>query len=305
LEIREYCMNILEQANVEPEDYILRELKSAVIKYNNTPKRYLSETRIAINGIKYANLLESLTKEDDPVEILIKFVNPKREGWRYDLPTERLKFTAEGKGAFLGFQPDREGIQAKVDAKGGMIKTVAMFRTSVTRYYYPDTIEARTKREPDVPPPHPPILASFKEHWEFVKENGMIPLELRICAYTPKERFVYRLDLVKGRQIMDFREGLVPYGSMVKHSPLHLLYLDRALSSNKLPELQKKVLEIAFESKGTDPGQIANIFEINATMASNHLAGLARRKLLKPKGTPPAAFYVADLEGIAQSKGYI
>ena len=83
------------------------------------------------------------------------------------------------------------------------------------------------------------------------------------------------------------------------------MYLDRALSSPLLPELQKKILQASFESKGMSPAEISVIFGITETMARNHMEGLVKRGLLTITDKGNVQAYVADTIAIEKFKGFI
>jgi hypothetical protein len=77
-------------------------------------------------------------------------------------------------------------------------------------------------------------------------------------------------------------------------------YLDKILSSQELPDLTKKVLEIFFELEDGDAADIEIGLGITEKMARNNINALEKRGMVDTIGKPPRARYVINLVGIRE-----
>ncbi len=179
-----------------------------------------------------------------------------------------------------------------------------MFRIYVRRFYYPLSINTKTELEQEVKPfPTPPLLCELQEFWRSVKENGYVPFEIVLCAYTKKHRLRYQIDLVRGKLLKDFREGHLPAEKRDDRTPKQLLYLDKILSSHDLTEIHRRVLELSFEMEFIDPGILSHTMKMNQNIAKNNLIGLAKKELLTVKSKGGSEVYIANIDEIVKRKG--
>ncbi len=302
--IKHACRLLLEFApEGEVDTYAMNQMENALLKYLNTRRPHLSEVMYAVNRYIYPTLFHAFHNVEKPKEIILKFKRWEKTGWRYDVPTRVIKINENSRGGFTAFASNKRGIHAEVNKKE-MRNEIAMFRIGITHWFYPESITTVSKKTVE-DERYPPPLMNIQEFWQHVRSTGVIPFQIRLCAYTKSTRVAFNIDLLRNRQLRDFRDGKVGVGSFVARAPIHLLYLDRALSSPHIPDLQKRVLEVVFESKGMGAGDIAHIFDIPEKMARNHLEGLVKKGLLKAEGKPPAQFFVADLENIEKTKGEV
>ncbi|RLF48017.1 MAG: hypothetical protein DRN20_05175 [Thermoplasmata archaeon] len=284
----------------EIDQFAMNKLRSAYIEYRKKKGSIASKFKLYVNGKKYETFYDAFVLVDSPDEIYLKFYGHERTGWKFDVPVVRMKISGGGVGAVEYYKRKVGSIEGGfVDEK---VKTMAGFRVWVEHGYIPQSIKSYSKYTEE---PKWPSLMQVKDLWAFIRERGAIPFKMRVCAYTNEGRITFHLDLTENAQLRDFRSSIISDGALRKIDPLYYLYLDRALSSHLIPELQKKILEVVFESKGMSAGDIAVIFNITERMANNHLKGLVRRGLLKVEGKPPMEQYVADFESLQKTKGII
>ncbi len=302
------CWSVVDKfAPADDKDSTVKsQLRNDLIQYMKIKRAYLGDFEVGVNRIMRSTMYDALVKAKTPKEFFLKFENLRTDdGWRFNTPTSRIKINEQSKGGLIIYNANRKGIKAGWNPTDEGARELAMFRIAVPHFFYPESIKTKSLKGMDADPRHPPLLSTIKEIWGHIKETGMVPFEFKVCAYTRTSRIVYNIDLINKKLIKDFRDGRIQSGSFADVSPIHLMYLDRALSSPLIPDLQRKILQVAFESKGTTPAELSGVFNITVKMAQNHLEGLIKRKLLMLSDRGSQQAYVADIAGIDKIKGYI
>jgi hypothetical protein len=176
----------------------------------------------------------------------------------------------------------------------------AMFRSYLSYFYSPESIKTHSEKIDEKPLVPPKTLCSLHELWEDVRSKGIVPFQMAICAYTQQRRYQYQLDLVDNGLIRDFRDGKIPIANRIFRQPMEYNYLDKILSSQELPDMTKKVLEIFFELEDGDAADIEIGLGITEKMARNNIKALEKRGMVDTIGKPPRARYVINLVGIRE-----
>jgi hypothetical protein len=302
------CWSVVEKfAPAEDRDATVKsQLKNSLITYLKLKKAYLGDFEVGVNRIMRPTMYDALVKAKGPKEFFLKFENLRTDdGWRFNTPASVIKVNEQSKGGVMHYNANRKGIKAGWNPNDEPFRELAMFRIAVPFYFYPESIKTISLRDMGDEPPHPPPLSTITEIWQHINNTGMVPFEFKLCAYTKTSRIVYNIDLINKKLIKDFRDGRIQSGSFGNVSPIHLMYLDRALSSPLLPELQKKILQASFESKGMTPAELSVVFGITEKMARNHMEGLVKRGLLTMTDKGNIQAYIADTVSIEKFKGYI
>lgn len=306
-EVKEKVLRFIEFMDPEHVDqYTERSLISEAIKYYNVSQPYLGSLEIKVNGYDYSSLLDAMYEEDDLIELSLAFTGLTLDPvWTYDVPTRRIKVNEKGKGGVLAYPSDPTKINGQWTPFTEPIRKVAMFRMMFSHYYIPRSAEEAGGVMTIEASLEPPLLDSPRTLWAEVRSGAVVPFEIRLMAYSQERRYAYRIDLLRNGLVKDFRDGRMPIHQWVQREPLDSLYVDKILSTNRLPELQKNIFETVFEGKDIASADIAHGFSITEAMARNHLGGLVKKELVVMDGQPPNETYRANIEYIKETKGDI
>lgn len=289
----EFCQAIMEFAPKDEVDFhAQKQLKRAFYEYKQAPKKPLASTTYVANEKEYDSLLEALVKEEslDTGEIL--FYKPNLdENWDYNTPTKTLTLIGRGVGYVDRFDYDSFALQ-KWD-KGQLMQTdKVMIRAFLSRFYYPQSIKTKSK-DPHASEKRPfvPKLMLLEQLWSDVREKGLVPFEIRVCAYTRDARFSYDLNLIDNQMLKDFRGGQVPPRNRAERTAVDYMNFDMILATTDMKDLVKRVFINLFEVKEATAFDISHTMGITDNMARNGLDAVVSRNLADKVGKSPRETY--------------
>lgn len=297
----ELCQAILHLGPEEEVDlHAEKELRRHYFEYTGANKKALAAASFLVNGTEYASLLEALREEEDLQNLGIRFSRPDlRENWDYNTPTKTLVLMGRGAGflerfSYRAFSLDKWDMSQPVQRENVMI------RGFIRDYYYPRSILSES-RDPLAEPvrPYIPKLVPLEEMWSHVRSTGMVPFEVRICAYTKAARYAYDIDMPRSAMLKDMRGGQAPLRNLAKRSTIDYLNFDMVLASTEMKDIVKGAFINLFEAEKATAIDIAHSMHITDQIAANALSAIAARGLAKVLGSPPMQVFQIDLEALA------
>jgi predicted DNA-binding transcriptional regulator len=147
-----------------------------------------------------------------------------------------------------------------------------------------------------------PRLTTPMEVFDDAVKRKAIPLEIRIMAYTKKDRHAYRLDLASDTLLLDVRAGRFPIHAYRKRSPLLYPMFDTVLVSLDVPDIARNMFEMIFESDRVTLNEIAAALGITRGTAENNLATLITRGLICEEKVHHETVYYVNLSAITGVK---
>jgi len=304
-ETKERCLRVMEFAPPEEnDDFAKRQLGGAIREYQNLPRSFLADGELWVNGTEYPTLLDAIYAEEEVEEFALFFTNMSMKPvWEYDIPTRRIKINAKSRGGLYMFPTTPSDLNRHWDPFSDPVLTRAMFRCFFRYYFVPQSIKTHSNRAEDDPVEGPYLLDTLQRQWRGIRERGIVPFELRLCAYTQDSRYVVRLNILENKQVRDFRASCISIHNHEERSPREMLYLDKLLSNYRIPDHQKDVLEAIYQTGGMTPGDLSVAFGMTDTLASLHMEGLLKKRLVTMEGKPPHATFRPDLDFISEIKG--
>jgi hypothetical protein len=261
----------------------------------------IAEVRFKINQKEFESLLDALTKVETLSEFEIHFYHPKTDGaWEYDTPTRLIKINEQAIGGLMMFPVDPFLLNKwNPDMKPAIAE--AMFRSYLPYYYSPETIKSHSKKVDDKFLVPPRALCTPNELWRDMREKGIVPFQLNICAYTKEIRYKYRINVLENTLLKDFRDNRIPIANRVVRSSLDSFNLDKILSTQELPIIPKRVLQIIFELNEAMVSDIEIGLGITEKMARNAIKSLMKRGFLIVLGKPPQQAYIINLDAVRKT----
>jgi hypothetical protein len=278
------------------DNYAQRHLDQELKKFQRLKEEALADIRFKIDGYQYSSLLDAIYDVDSWKEMEIHFFHPKTDViWEYDTPTKIIKINSVGRGALMIFPVDHFALSQWNSNQEPEIEP-AMFSSYLAHFYSPESIKSQANKVDEKPliPPRP--LCTPYELWKDIKDKGIVPFQMTLCAYSKEKRYVYQLDVLNNALLMDFRNGKIPIANRIPRHTIDFYHLDHFLSTMELPNLAKKVLQVIFELEEVMVADIEIGLGITEKMAMNNVNALAKRGLITPLGKPPKAKYVVDLK---------
>jgi hypothetical protein len=299
--VLELCQRILHFGSEAEVDYHAeKSLKRALFEYRQAPKKGLAKASYMVNGREYESLLLALGE----VEVLrtagIRFSNPNlEENWDYNVPTKAMALVGRGCGWVERFTYKSFSLD-KWDRSQQIQRDNVMLRCFPSKFYFPQSIKTKSI-DPRAEPERPfiPNLVTLEEFWRTVRSTGLVPLEIKICAYTKEVRYSYGIDLVTNRLLKDFRGGQVPLRNKAKRSSIDYLNFDMVLASTDMRELVKKVFIELFEVTEATAFDISHTMGITDVMARNSLDAIVARGIAEKEGRSPREMYFIRSESLA------
>jgi hypothetical protein len=217
--------------------------------------------------------------------------------WDFDIPTKLIEIYPGGLGFINHIRYDSFSIKKWDDSK--YMRTRCMFRAYVSKAFKPkrkgvvgeDQI-LTFKRE------FIPELNTPNEVFQEAVSRGVIPVEIRLIAYTKKRRHAYRLDLATDTLLMDVRAGRLPIHSYrVRPAVLYPMF-DKVLVSLDVPDITRNMFEMIFESDRLTLNELSASLDITRLTAQNNLAALVTRGLVGEERVHHETIYYVNLSAI-------
>ncbi|KYK27675.1 MAG: hypothetical protein AYK23_02140 [Candidatus Proteinoplasmatales archaeon SG8-5] len=291
-----HCQAIMKFGAAEEVDFHAeKQLKSSFYEYKQAKRVPLASSKYLVNEEEYDSLLQAFAEVKELETGGIRFFKPNmKENWDYNTPTSMILLMGDGMGIVERF--DYDSFSLEKWSKGQEVqKELVMLRAFPTRFYVPMSIKTKSK-DPLAGPPrlYIPRLLTLEEFWQDIRANGLVPFEIRVCAYTRSARFSYDIDLVNNRMLKDFRGGQVPPKNKAVRTAMDYMNFDMILASTDMKELVKKVFISLFEVKEATAFDISHTMGITDTMARNGLDAVVSRELADKTGKPPRETYKID-----------
>lgn len=292
-DVLEYCQSIMKFAPEEEVDlHAEKQLKRAFLEYKQGRKTPLASAMYLVNEDEHESLLEAMSN----VAVLenggIRFFKPNlKENWDYNTPTSKIMLVGDGMGVVERFEYDSFSLE-KWSTDQEVQKELVMLRAFPTKFYVPMSIKTKSV-DPLAGDPilYVPKLMTLEELWQDVRNKGLVPFEIKVCAYTRHSRFSYDLNLVDNILIKDFRGGQVPPKNRAVRTAMDYMNFDMVLASTDMKELVKKVFINLFEVKEATAFDISHTMGITDTMAKNALDAVVSRELADKIGKAPREIY--------------
>jgi len=292
-DILEYCQSIMKFAPESEVDlHAEKQLRRAFFEYKQARKTPLASVQYLINEDEYDSLLEAFAK----VAVLetggIRFLKPNlKENWDYNTPTSKIMLMGDGMGVVERFEYDSFSLE-KWSAGQEVQRELVMLRAFPAKFYVPMSIKTKSV-DPLAGDPilYVPKLMTLEEFWQDVRTKGLVPFEIKVCAYTRHSRHTYNLDLVDNKLLKDFRGGQVPPKNRAVRTAMDYMNFDMILASTDMKELVKKVFINLFEVKESTAFDISHTMGITDTMAKNALDAVVSRELADKIGKAPREIY--------------
>ncbi len=282
-ELFEKYLRLMEFApEEEVDEYSTKQLRKRIYRWYNTKREYLINLEYFINGKGYSSILDGFYKEPELTKLKIRFLKPDLKGkWAFTTPPKEL-MEKEGKGVYGCFEYDPARLNGW-SSTGKVKNEIVMVRGYITNFFVPMSIKSKSKyhHAEEIPRIYEPKLEKLSSLWKDV-HAGVLPFGVRICIYTPVERFCINIDPLKDR-LIPHQLCHAPYHNRVKHNAIEYMIFDTVLAKIDIPDLSKKIFEFAFECGGATAPDAAHIFNIQTKIAENHLQSLCNRELVIKK----------------------
>jgi hypothetical protein len=303
-DLLEKCQRIMEFAPPQMVDnYAERHLDQAVKKFQRTKGEVLADIVFKVDGKRYPSLLDAIYEVEIWNELEIGFFHPNTEIiWEYDTPTKIIKINNQGRGALMVFPVNPFSLNQWNPEQEPLVES-AMFSSYLSYFYSPESIKSQSNKVDEKPliPPRP--LCTLHELWHDIRKKGIVPFQLTLCAYSKVKRYVYQLDVLNNKLIIDFRNGKIPIANRKFRETIDYYHLDHFLSTMELPDLAKKVLQVIFELEEVMVADIEIGLGLTEKMAMDNVNALAKRGIIEPLGKPPKAKYIVNLDNMKTIAG--
>jgi hypothetical protein len=335
-DVYESCRKILNFAPPELVNaYSEKMLRLAIVTHiGESGRDDIANVAFGANGKEYPNIFEAISEISDAKELVLIISDFKPDvSWTFSVPTTKIKVLTNGVGwLHLRDKPaaSEEGSGTKEpepplspdhpplpqvippdtpptpqaappgpDAPQACSKQnlKAMFRIYATSHFKPQLLKPG-QDDDDIGMDVPFGIVRFEQLWSGVRKEGIVPLTVKLCAYTQTSRLLYHIDLLRGKLLRDVREDNIPQVNHLKRTGLDFFQLDRVLSMSEVPWLSKKILEIIFESKEIDSPELAHIFHSQENRIDQFVDVLVRRGYVTIAGRPPNEKFVANMDAI-------
>ncbi len=301
------CQKIVHFGPKEEVDFHAeKELKRAFFEYRQAPKKALASISYMVNGKEYASLLEAIVEKEELATAGIRFFNPDlEENWDYNVPTKAIALMGKGMGWVERFTYKSFSLD-KWDKEQQMLRDSVMLRAFPVRFYFPQSIKTKSI-DPRAAPvrPYVPKLITLEALWRVIRDKGLVPFEIRVCAYTKEQRYSYDLDLVNNRLLKDFRGGQVAVRNRAERSSIDYLNFDMILASTEMKDIVKKAFIELFEVTEATAFDISHTMGITDLMGKNSLDAIVSRGLADKEGNPPRESYSINSENLAKAASLV
>ena len=326
-EIYTECRKILGFANPQLVNaYSEKMLRQTLdIHLSEAGKNDIAKVGFKVNGKDYTLFHEALAEINEFKEIEFVFSNYIPGAWIFAVPTIRAKILLNGVGWLqLLSKPehDLENESSSIEAlpqehqnisqipsgeepsAEGLKKNLkTMFRMYITKHFRPELLKAGPLDEGNEIEGIPYGLIRFEQMWNNVRMEAVVPIQIKVCAYTQTSRMLYHVDLLRGTLLKDIREEGIPQVNYLKRTGLEFFHLDKIMTFKDIPELSKNVLEIIFESKEIDIVELAHIFHTQEKRMDQYVDVLKRKDLVSVIGKPPNEKYSANMDAMIKATG--
>ncbi|MDO9538076.1 MAG: hypothetical protein Q7J68_07135 [Thermoplasmata archaeon] len=300
-DVLELCQAILHLGSEEEVDqHAENELRRTFYEYRAAQKKSLASVSYMVNGQEYDSLLKAIVEHEELENLGLKFLKPDlSENWDFNTPTRMLVLMDKGMGVLERFSYDSFKLK-KWDKHQQIQRDNVMIRGFPTWLYFPQSIKTKSI-DPLAAPirPYIPKLVQLEELWSHIRKNGMVPFELRVCAYTKTARYIFDIDLIHNVMLKDFRGGQSPLRNRAQREIIDYLNFDTVLASTDMRDLVKRAFINLFESEYTNAFDLAHSMHITDKMAANALNAIVTRKLASKEGSAPREIYSIDSEALA------
>jgi len=145
-----------------------------------------------------------------------------------------------------------------------------------------------------------PKLLLLEDLWTHIRSTGMVPMEIRICAYTKNSRYTYDIDLINNSMLKDFRGGQAPLRNKAERTVIDYLNFDTIFAASDMKDMVKRVFLNLFEMDKATAYDISQSMGITDTMAMNALNSIAYRGFAEKEGVAPREIYFINPEALAE-----
>jgi len=263
----------------EYDDYAQKQLRKVIYARNENHRNRLTSLEYFINGKEYTSLLDALYHEEYLNKIKIKFLKPVLDGdWNFSKPTrEVMEKAGRGLARTFDFDPDSLNRWA---AANRVKDDKVMIRAYISDFFVPISIKTKSQyhHAQDIPRMYEPQLKKFRGIWTDARK-GVLPLEIRLCAYTPTDRYTYVIDTLKDVQ-RPHSLHKVPFHYCIDRKPIEYMMFDTVIANIELPPLSKSMFEFIFECGEVTVSDLAHKFEVSNQIAKNNLSALQSKGLV-------------------------
>jgi hypothetical protein len=303
----ELCQAILHLGSEEEVDlHAEKEMKRHYLEYDASQRKALATLAYLVNGSEYETLLEALHTEDSLENAGFKFLKPDLgENWDYNTPTKTLVLMGNGTGILERFSYEAFKLD-KWDRTQQVQRDNVMIRGYISKFYYPQSIISESE-DPLAAPKrmYVPKLIRLEEMWKHIRATGMVPFEIRVCAYTKTARYSYDIDMLRNVMLKDFRGGQAPLRNRASRTIIEYLNFDTVLASTDMKDLVKKAFINLFESEFATAPDLAHSMHITPPMAHNALEAIVTRGLAEKEGAAPREVFTINSEALAMKASKI
>ncbi|HLF06813.1 MAG TPA: hypothetical protein VI893_06555 [Thermoplasmata archaeon] len=277
----EKCTALLEHAPPEDvDDHARRQLATKVFDWENRKKGELAMVAFRADGQPSGTLYDLFEARPRPDTMDLMFYNfIKSESWDYNLPTSRLTILPKGFGFIYHFEYHQFKTDDEKWDESKFIQTKCMIRAWISSFFVPENI--KTKLREDAPKRlwTPPVV-SPQELWEGALQRGVVPLVVRMLVYTKKRRHAFEINLLRNTLLKDFRAGTFPAAGFAPRDMEVYPEFDKWHSSLDIPEIPRRIMEMAFEAGRITPRDVMHVFGTTHQAAVSNIDVLVNRGIL-------------------------
>jgi hypothetical protein len=300
-EMLEKCEALLRFAPPEDvDDHARRNLSSRVFDWENRKKGEIAQVAFRGDGQPFASLYDLFEAHPEPGTMDLMFYHfDKNANWDYNLPTSRITVLPKGFGFLYHFEYHQFRKEEEKWDESKFTQTKCMLRAWVSNFFVPENIKTKL-RETAPPRLWTPPVTTPQELWIGVRERGVVPLTVRFLAYTKKRRYVFEINLLRNTLLQDPRGGNFPAAAFAPRDVEIYPEFDRWHSGLDIPDLPRKLMELAFEAGRITPRDVMAVYNTTLQTAVTNIEVLANRGILQMEGGSapkrPESKYVFNMD---------
>jgi hypothetical protein len=277
----EKCSALMEHAPPEDvDDHARRQLSTKVFDWENRKKGELAMVAFRADGQPAATLYDIFAANSRPETMDLMFYNfIKTENWDYNLPTSRITILPKGFGFVYHFEYHQFKTEEEKWDESKFIQSKCMIRAWISSFYVPTNLRAKLADDGPKRLWTPPVVAP-QELWEGALERGVVPFTVRFLVYTKKRRHAYEINLLRNTLLKDFRAGTFPAAAFAPRDVDVYPDFDKWHASLEIPEIPRRVMEMAFEAGRITPREVMHVFGTTHQGAVTNIEVLVNRGIL-------------------------
>jgi hypothetical protein len=271
------------------DSYSARALDRTIEEYRARRRERLTTFVPRVDGTEYPSVLHAVLSDAPFRELSFEFpeTSATDPAWEFLRPVRSIQLEEEGAASVV-----------PLDTQGTPVRAIS--RLLLRETYVPRSALQDREATLGVPSATPRTDLFTPPGWaEFVRRSGVVPFATAVLLYFPEERLRYELDLVDNGLLPDLRHGRLRGVAHVRRPSRMAYAVDRYIAHGGVSLPNARALEVAFETRGVTPIDLAPVFGGVRERATSSLETLRARGLVALDR--PSGQYRLQLEAVLPS----